>query len=200
MFANLKKPNFLVLDEPSVDCDLDTLSALENYLMQFHGVLLVVSHDRSFADKVTDHLFVFEGDGIVKDFQGSLSEYAECLVELEHQKLIQQSEKLESSSSGTTSNSKRDHYKEEKARRNEIQNNIRLIKKEMLNVERSLENLKSKAAKIQSELDGTSSDEGWTILAELTDKLNKIHDEIDTKELRWLELAERLEEIEAERM
>ena len=55
------RPNFLVMDEPSVDCDLDTLTALEQYLQDFQGVLIVVSHDRSFADKVTDHLFIFEG-------------------------------------------------------------------------------------------------------------------------------------------
>jgi len=95
------KPNFLVLDEPSVDCDLDTLSALESYLEQFKGVLLVISHDRAFADKVTDHVFVFEGDGVIKDFQGSLSEYGSCLVELENQK-IQDSVSGDQNESGST--------------------------------------------------------------------------------------------------
>jgi ATP-binding cassette subfamily F protein uup len=60
--------------------DLDTLAALEGYLAEFNGVLVIVSHDRFFVDKVTQHLFVFEGDGIVKDYLGSLSDYAECLV------------------------------------------------------------------------------------------------------------------------
>ena len=78
-----QKPNFLVLDEPSVDCDLDTLSALEGYLQEFKGVLLIVSHDRSFADKVANHLFVFEGNGVIKDFAGTLSEYASTLVEIQ---------------------------------------------------------------------------------------------------------------------
>lgn len=76
-----QRPNFLILDEPTNDVDLDTLSALESYLAEFNGVLVVVSHDRFFVDKVTEHLFVFEGDGVVKDYLGSLSDYAECMVE-----------------------------------------------------------------------------------------------------------------------
>lgn len=189
------KPNFLVLDEPSVDCDLDTLSALENYLMQFQGVLLVVSHDRSFADKVTDHLFVFEGDGVIKDFQGSLSEYGSCLVEMENQKI---QDSVTSDSNEIGSSTKQINYKEDRARRNEVRNFVRQSKKQMVNIERSLEKLKPKATIVQSEIDGTSSDEGWSILAELTDKLNEINEEIDGKEMRWLELAEQLEEIDSE--
>ena len=63
------------------DVDLDTLAAIEDYLAEFNGVLVIVSHDRYFVDKVTSHLFVFEGDGVVKDYLGSLTDYAECLVE-----------------------------------------------------------------------------------------------------------------------
>jgi ATP-binding cassette subfamily F protein uup len=63
------------------DVDLDTLAALESYLAECNGVLVIVSHDRFFVDKVTQHLFVFEGNGIVKDYLGSLSDYAECLVD-----------------------------------------------------------------------------------------------------------------------
>lgn len=180
----------------SVDMDLDTLSALENYLEQFQGVLLVVSHDRSFADKVTDHLFVFEGDGVIKDFQGSLSEYGSCLVELENQK-IQDSVVGDSNKRGSTSTKQID-YKEDQAKRNELRNLVRQSKKEMLNIERSLEKLKPKAADAQSEIDGSSNDEGWTVLAELTDKLNGINEEIDDKEMRWLELAEQIEEVDSE--
>jgi len=182
------------LDEPSVDCDLDTLSALESYLEQFKGVLLVISHDRAFADKVADHLFVFEGDGVVKDFQGSLSEYGSCLVELENQK-IQDSVAGELAQSNSSSNSKQTSYKEDRAKRNEVRNFVRQTKKEMTNIERSLEKLKPKAASVQSEIDGTSTDAGWTILAELTDKLNAINEEIEDKEMRWLELGEQLEEL-----
>jgi ATP-binding cassette subfamily F protein uup len=190
----LQKPNFLVLDEPSVDCDLDTLSALESYLEQFQGVLLTVSHDKAFADKVTDHLFVFEGDGVVKDFGGTLSEYASCLVELENQKIQQASNGGDGVSSDVN---KQAQYKEDRTKRNEERNFVRSAKKEMLNIERALEKLKSKAVDIQTELDETSSDEGWSVLAELTDKLNALNEEIEEKELRWLELGEKLEQIES---
>ena len=180
----------------SVDCDFDTLSALESYLQQFKGVLLVISHDRAFADKVTDHIFVFEGDGVVKDFQGSLSEYGSCLVELENQK-IQDSLTGESNDNVSTETKQRNH-KEDRNKRNEVRNFIRQTKKEMTNIERSLEKLKPKAADVQAEIDGTSSDAGWTVLAELTDKLNAINEEIDDKEMRWLELGEKLEEMDSE--
>jgi ATP-binding cassette subfamily F protein uup len=180
----------------SVDCDLDTLSALESYLEQFKGVLLVISHDRAFADKVTDHIFGFEGDGVIKDFQGSLSEYGSCLVELENRK-IQDSVSSDSNEGGST-NTKQGNYKDDRAKRNEDRNFIRQTKKEMTNIERSLEKLKPKAADVQSEIDATSSDAGWTILAELTDKLNFINEEIDVKEMRWLELGEKLEEMDSD--
>src|SRR6478672_8806924 len=85
-----KKPNFLIMDEPSVDCDLDTLSALESFLQEFDGVLLLVSHDRAFADKVTDHLFIFEGQGEIKDFIGTLSEYATTLIDIENDSISRQ--------------------------------------------------------------------------------------------------------------
>ncbi|OEU13199.1 P-loop containing nucleoside triphosphate hydrolase protein [Fragilariopsis cylindrus CCMP1102] len=81
-----QRPNFLILDEPTNDVDLDTLAALEEYLAEFNGVLVIISHDRYFVDKVTNHLFVFEGDGVVKDYLGSLTDYAECLVDDEKKK------------------------------------------------------------------------------------------------------------------
>lgn len=153
-----------------------------------------MSHDKAFADKVTDHLFVFEGDGVIKDFGGSLSEYAVCLVELENQKIQQASG---GGDGGSDEVDKQEKYKEDKAKRNEERNFVRSAKKEMLNIERALEKLKKKAADAQVEIDGTSSDEGWTVLAELTDKLNALNEEIEEKELRWLELGEELEQIEA---
>jgi ATP-binding cassette subfamily F protein uup len=143
---------------------------------------------------VTDHIFVFEGEGVIKDFQGSLSEYGSCLVELENQK-IQDSVLSDSNESGST---KQSNYKEDRAKRNEDRNFIRQTKKEMTNIERSLEKLKPKAMDVQSEIDATSSDAGWTVLAELTDKLNSVNDEIDGKEMRWLELGEKLEVMDSD--
>ena len=189
-----KRPNVLILDEPSVDCDLDTLNALESYLTEdFDGVLLVVSHDRLFADTVTDHLFVFEGNGIIKDFQGTLSEYASALIQME-------SDSIPDSGSSKTSSDDSDRkaaYKEEKAQRNKDQKRIRKARKDMANIDRALEKLQETAKALQQNIDD-SADEGWTVLAELTEKLNLVNEEIEEKELLWMEAAEIVEEAEVE--
>jgi ABC transport system ATP-binding/permease protein len=189
-----KKPNVLLLDEPSVDCDFDTLGALESYLGEFKGVLIVVSHDRAFADKVTDHLFVFEGNGVIKDFQGSLSEYATCLVDLENDKI---QAKLDSGGAAGSDGEKKGNYKDDKAERNRIRNFVRQAKKDIINLERSLDILKAKADDLQKKID-QSSGEGWTVLADLSAELNQTNDEIEEKEMKWLALAEELEVVEAE--
>ena len=161
-------------------------------MKEFKGVLITVSHDRSFADKVTDHLFIFEGDGIVKDFQGTLSEYASCLVELENEKV-----KSQISSEKDAGTDKKQNYKEDREKRNKVRNFIRNAKKEMINLERAMEKLKVEAEKIQSEIDN-STEEGWSVLADLTSKLENVNLDIEEKELRWLELAEELEEVDEE--
>src|SRR5215204_4519907 len=83
-----RNPNFLILDEPTNDLDLPTLSVLENFLSDFPGCLLIVSHDRYFMDRLVDHLFVFEGDGIVRDFPGNYSQYRDALKEPEQKEII----------------------------------------------------------------------------------------------------------------
>lgn len=188
-----QKPNFLIMDEPSVDCDLDTLQALEEYLQEFNGVLLVVSHDRAFADKVTDHLFVFEGQGVIKDFVGTLSEYARTLVDLENESIPGS----KASVSVEEADFRKASYKEDKAKRNEERNAVRRAKKDIDNIENSLDRLRKEAAVVQGKID-CSGDEGWTVLADLSEKLNKINAEIDDKEIRWMELAELLEDAEVE--
>jgi ABC transport system ATP-binding/permease protein len=189
-----KRPNFLVMDEPSCDMDLNTLAALEAYLNNFKGVVITVSHDRSFADKCSDHLFVFEGDGVVKDFQGSLSEYASCLVDLEDDKIQQQ---LSGSPGEAMKEERKVAYKEDKTKRNEQRNALRRAKKDMSNIEGAIEKLKAQAATLQQEIDA-SSNAGWTALADLTKKLDSLKDDIDNKELSWLELAEFVTSEEAE--
>eukprot|EP00586_Coscinodiscus_wailesii_P012917 CAMPEP_0172497516 /NCGR_PEP_ID=MMETSP1066-20121228/101092_1 /TAXON_ID=671091 /ORGANISM="Coscinodiscus wailesii, Strain CCMP2513" /LENGTH=740 /DNA_ID=CAMNT_0013270341 /DNA_START=66 /DNA_END=2289 /DNA_ORIENTATION=+ len=190
-----KRPNFLILDEPTNDVDIDTLSVIETYLTEeFKGVLVVVSHDRYFVDKVTDHLFVFEGDGVVRDFKGTLTDYAEGLLERETRK----KNAAAAGTSGTTSagGGGGTSYKEDKAKRNERRNELRKMKKEMLSLDTKMDKLKEEAGKLQKEIDG-SADEGWSVLADLTSKLNSINEDVEEMELRWLELAEELEEAEA---
>jgi ATP-binding cassette subfamily F protein uup len=190
-----QRPNFLIMDEPSVDCDLDTLTALEGYLQEYDGVLIIVSHDRAFADKVTDHLFVFEGGGEIKDFTGSLSEYAATMVEMENENIVPGGSP---GKEGEDSAEKKSNFKEDKAKRNEDRNTLKRAKKDMENLDKAMEKLKAKATKVQKDIEDTSSDEGWSVLAALTDELGKLNDEIDEKELRWMELAEILEEAEVE--
>jgi ATP-binding cassette subfamily F protein uup len=176
--------------------DLDTLASLESFLQEFKGVLLIVSHDRSFADQVTDHLFVFEGNGVVKDFQGSLSEYASCLVDLENEKIQSQ---MGGGVGGESSvEEKKKSNKEDRAKRNEVRNFVRQAKKDMNNLDNAMEKLKAKAEGVQSEINNASSNEGWSVLAELTDQLNQLNEQVEEKEMRWLELAEELEEVEVE--
>lgn len=187
-----KRPNFLVLDEPTNDIDLDTLSALEDYLDEYDGVLVIVSHDRFFTDKVTDHLFVFEGNGIVKDFTGSLSDYSECLVELENSEI---STPL-SSTSHVEEKSDKKSLKEDKQVRVQRMNDLKKGKREMTKLEKDIEKLKEGVSILEKEIE-ESSDEGWSRLAELTDKMNEKNESIDEKEMRWLELAELIDELES---
>eukprot|EP00977_Amphora_coffeiformis_P009256 scaffold2103_cov185-Amphora_coffeaeformis.AAC.1 len=183
-----QQPNFLILDEPSVDCDLDTLSALEGYLQEFKGVLLIVSHDRSFADKVANHLFVFEGDGVIKDFAGTLSEYASTLVEIEN-------ESVAAAAAKSSNETKDSDHKEDRNRRLEERNAVRQAKKEMDKLDKALDKLRTKAKDLQKELD-ESANEGWTVLADLTAQLDKVNADIEEKEIEWLEAADLVEGAE----
>lgn len=166
--------------------DLDSLRALESYLEDYQGVLVVVSHDRSFTDTVTNHLFVFEGNGVVKDYLGSLSDYAECLIE---------QEKKDDTASRPAGDEEKAANTEDKAERVARMNSIKKMKRDLAKIEPLIEKLKTKAAELQSSID-SSSDQGWTVLADLTDRLNKVEAEIEEKELEWLDLAEQLEALE----
>ena len=174
--------------------DLNTLAALESYLNDFKGVVVTVSHDRAFADKCADHLFVFEGNGVVKDFPGTLSEYASVLVDLENDSIVQKEGELQGE---VGVGEKKVNHKEDKAKRNEQRNAVRRAKKDMTNLENAMEKLKTQAAKVQKEIN-ESSDAGWTVLADLTEKMNNLNDEIEEKEMLWLEVAEILETAEVE--
>ena len=188
---NLHKNCFL----NSNDVDLDTLGALESYLEEYEGVLVVVSHDRFFTDKVCDHLFVFEGNGVVKDYLGSLSEYAMVLYE-EKNDMTESTWSSDNSDNGSgfqENKNKSLSYKEEKQKRIGRQNELKKLKREMSSLDKKIDTLRIKAESIQKEIDD-SSDEGWSFLADLTAKLDEVNTDLDEKELRWMEIAEILEE------
>ena len=178
----MQNPNFLVLDEPTNDLDIVTLQILEEYLQDFPGCVIVVSHDRYFMDKVVDHLLVFKGDGEVKDFPGNYTQYRdysrseeqEVRVEktVQAKKKPQQDIPLTSDHSSLTSKRKLS-YKE---------------KREMEQLEKDIAALEAEKKEIEEALCGgiTSVDE----ITAMSKRLPVLNDELDEKSMRWLELSE----------
>lgn len=122
----------------------------------------------------------------MKDYLGSLSDYAECLIEQENK---------DDAAAKPAAGEEKAPKTEDKAERVARMNAVKKMKKDLARIEPLIEKLKAKAAELQSSIDN-SSDEGWTVLADLTDSLNKVEEEIEEKELEWLELAEQLEALE----
>ena len=178
----MKNPNFLVLDEPTNDLDIVTLQILEEYLQDFPGCVIVVSHDRYFMDKVVDHLLVFKGDGVIKDFPGNYTQYrewerlrddsGEVIGDRSQQKKVQQNKPLTSNNSPLTSKKKLS-YKE---------------KREMEQLEKDIAALEAEQKQIEEALCGgtTSVDE----ITKMSKRLPLLKDELDEKSMRWLELSE----------
>lgn len=168
----MRKPNFLILDEPTNDLDIITLRILEDYLNNFNGCLIVVSHDRYFLDNITDHLFVLDGTGAVKDFPGNYTEYRQWISE---------KEKNENTKSVNTCKTEKTHApRPEKLSYKE--------RKEFESLSIEIEKLTAE----KQELDAIfSSAQTLDNVAELSARYNSICEELDEKELRWLELSER---------
>ncbi len=169
----MSNPNFLVLDEPTNDLDIFVLAVLEDYLRSFQGCLVVVSHDRYFMDKLVDHLFVFEGDGIIKDVLGNYTVYRAQQKKVSDS-IIEKKEKEEPKKKEGTKTSEKMSYKEK-------------VEWESLEAElESLENEKDKFTNILSS--GETSQEE---LIEAGEELKKIMEQIDFKTERWLILSEK---------
>ena len=173
----MKNPNFLILDEPTNDLDIDTLQVLEEYLMDFHGCVIVVSHDRYFMDKIVDHLLVFKGNGVIDDFPGNYSQYREwsklkdaespaAHEEKQHAKPVTQA-------SRRNERAKKMTYKE-KQEFEQLSGEIDALEKEKKEIEDSL---------CSGQL---SRDE----ITEKSCRLPVLEKELDEKSMRWLELSE----------
>jgi ABC transport system ATP-binding/permease protein len=145
------------------------------------------------TSQVSNHLFIFEGNGEVKDFPGTLSEYASALIDVENDGIADKA--LGKNGSDAGESSKKDVNRDDKAKRNEYRNSIRQVRRDLENVERAIEKLKLDSTKKQNEIDNSSA-AGWSVLASLTDELNQINETIDLKEIKWMELAEQLEAAE----
>ena len=183
----MQQPNLLILDEPTNDLDIVTLNILEEYLKEFSGSLIIVSHDRHFLDKLVDHLFIFCGNGLVKDFVGSYSEYREYIKEYEaEQKSLARAEEkaakekaakeaARTAPSEVPAKKKKLSYKEQK---------------ELEQLEKDLEALAAEKAALEGRL--SSGTLPFDELQAASERIGRIMELTDEKELRWLELSENL--------
>lgn len=170
----MRQPNFLILDEPTNDLDIVTLGILEEYLSQFKGCLIVISHDRYFLDNVVDHLFVMEGNGVIKDFPGTYSEYAQWRQE--HEKNIAIETKPvqdEKSSKRPTDHKEKLSFKE---------------RKEFEALDLEIEQLNTEKAELDRMF---NSGETISDVVEKSARYTEICNLLDEKEMRWLELSEK---------
>ena len=186
----MRNPNFLVLDEPTNDLDIQTLQVLEEYLQDFAGCVIVVSHDRYFMDKVVDHLLVFKGEGEIQDFPGNYTQYRDWsrLQEKDEAEKAAAAAKTTASNSTSTSDgtgtAKRDANFENKRKMSYKE------KREYEQLTQEIDKLTEEQKKLEEALcSGTLSVEELT---EKSKRLPEIKDELDEKEMRWLELAEML--------
>ena len=175
----MRNPNFLVLDEPTNDLDIVTLQILEEYLQDFPGCVIVVSHDRYFMDKVVDHLLVFKGNGVIKDFPGNYTQYREW----EGRPTPNPSQKGGEKKVEDTSLSSKSSYRHDDRRRLSYKE-----KREMEQLEKDIAALEAEKKQIEEVLCGgtTSVDE----ITAMSKRLPLLNDELDEKSMRWLELSE----------
>ena len=169
----IQNPNFLILDEPTNDLDIVTLNVLDNFLLDFPGCLLVVSHDRYFMDKIVDHLFVFRGEGVVEDFPGNYSDF----------RTYEDSSPVAAEPKKTTlSKASKDSQSEAKLNFNE--------QKELNNLESKLKSLEFDKKEMEAKFFVPEID--METIEMLSDQLKRLNEVIEEKEMRWLELNEKL--------
>ena len=186
----MRNPNFLVLDEPTNDLDIQTLQVLEEYLQDFAGCVIVVSHDRYFMDKVVDHLLVFKGEGEIQDFPGNYTQYRDWSRLQEKD----EAEKAAATAKNAGNNNTAAHDGAGTAKRDANFENKRKMsykeKREYEQLTQEIEKLTDEQKKLEEALcSGTLSVEELT---EKSKRLPEIKDELDEKEMRWLELSEML--------
>lgn len=175
----MKNPNFLVLDEPTNDLDIQTLQILEEYLQDFSGCVIVVSHDRYFMDKVVDHLLVFKGEGEIQDFPGNYTQFRD----FQKMKSKEEEQKKPTKNSSPTANEQKKDYRNNTKRKMSFKE-----KREYEQLSDKIAQLEEEKQKLEEELcsGNLSVDE----LTEKSKRLPLLKDELDELELRWLELAE----------
>jgi ATP-binding cassette subfamily F protein uup len=177
MYVLYQNPNFLIFDEPTNDLDLPTLTVLENFLQQFQGSLIIVSHDRYFIDRVVDHVLAFEGEGKIRNFVGNFTEYREMKSQ-ENRKALEQPVALAKTAEiaqavpKSTSAQRKLSYKEQR---------------ELETIDKELPLLEEKRAEIMQQL---TTETDYAIISKLSDELESLSAKLGELELRWLELQE----------
>lgn len=180
LFTN---PNFLILDEPTNDLDLPTLAVLENFLSEYKGCVIIVSHDRYFMDRLVDHLFVFEGEGEVRDFPGNYTQYRIWLKQNEKKEnKWQDLEQHKSKGNSLDENIKAEAPTEEKKKLTYKE------KREFEILEKEIPSLEAEKTKVTEAM--SIGNLGFDELSKLSEQINRITKQLEEKELRWLELSE----------
>ncbi len=172
----MKNPNFLILDEPTNDLDIQTLNILQDFLESFGGCVLIVSHDRYFMDILADHLFVFEGNGVIRDYNGNYTDYRLELADQEKQK---QSQPVAKVSAPVEVQVKKDKVKPSFKETHEYEQ-----------LEKEIPKLEARIEELANEMNSGISDH--LRLSEISQEIKKLTDSLDEKSLRWLELAEKM--------
>lgn len=172
----MKNPNFLILDEPTNDLDIQTLQILEEYLQDFPGCVIVVSHDRYFMDKVVDHLLVFKGEGEIKDFPGNYTQFRDYNV------LKTKEENAETKQKEKKQSVQRDYHNDTRKRMSYKE------KREYEQLTKEIEQITTSIAEMEKQL--CSGNIEIDKLTEISKQLPNLKAELDKKEMRWLELSE----------
>lgn len=180
----MRQPNLLIMDEPTNDLDIVTINILEEYLKEFKGTLILVSHDRHFLDRLVDHLFVFCGDGEVKDFIGSYSQYREFMKDLEAEKRSRAREEERAAKAG---NSQESVSGQTQSRPDAPRKLSYKEQRELERLEKDIESLTAEKEDLESRMNGGLTDPAE--LQKVTTRFAEVSSELDAKETRWLELS-----------
>lgn len=178
----VKNPNFLILDEPTNDLDIVTLQTLEEFLDEFKGCVLIVSHDRYFMDRLVDHVFAFEGDGEIKDFPGTYSDYREWRTEKKEEEKEKKQQPEEKGGPTTAPAAKADGKNLKKLSYK--------VQRELEELEKTIPELERKKAELEQRLAAGITD--YSEIQKLTGELQQISADLDGRSMRWLEIQEEM--------
>jgi ATP-binding cassette subfamily F protein uup len=173
----MRQPNFLILDEPTNDLDIVTLGILEEYLTEYKGCLILISHDRYFLDNIVDHLFVMQGNGVVKDFPGNYSDYRSWLDEQARQQAAEERQEAKQSAP--------------QQKRQQLERKPKMTFKERQEFEalsKDIDLLTAEKAELEAAFNSGAT---MTDIAEKSARYTEVCEQLDEKEMRWLELSEK---------